>query len=429
MRIVIMAILLMQGVLMSAVLKHVKINGVEIPVIYEQETTLPIVSVQVVFQKSGSIEDGKLPGLAKMSAKMLNQGTKSLGNVGFATQLEDRAIRFGISTGIETMVLEISSLKEQFDEGITLVKRIFIEPNLTQESLEKVRTDTLGFLSRKKNDYDYIAAVNLKKALFSGTPLQNPSDGTPQSVQKITLQDIKHFLERHIVLKRAIVVVGGDISWESAKEEIRKLLAPLEEGSFEPLPYYDASDKQREIVQEEPETKQAYIYFGAPYYEKVSSDDLYLSRVAMYILGSGGFGSRLMEEIRVKRGLAYSAYSMGRINKSHSYFMGYLQTKLESQKEAKKLVKEVIEKFVEKGATQEELQSAKKFLLGSEPLRNETLSQRLSRAFHEYYTGKPLGYSKKELEKIEKVDLSQLNRFIKKHPEITKLTFSIVTHG
>jgi predicted Zn-dependent peptidase len=425
-RFLIFFLLFFQGVLMSAELKHIKIKGVEIPVIFEKEASLPIDAMQIVFQKSGSIEDGNLSGLAKLSAKMLAQGTKSLGNVGFAEALEERAIRFGVHAGVETMVVELSSLKEHFKEGVELVQKLFIEPNLTEDTLKKVKTNTIGSLMRKKNDYDYIASVNLKKILFEGTPLQNPSDGTPQSIEKITLSDVEEFLKRHLALARVIVVIGGDMEWSEAKEHIKEVLKPLAKGENEPLPFYNASDKQKEKVQKE-DTKQAYIYFGAPYYLKVEDPDLYKSKVAMFILGSGGFGSRMMEEIRVKRGLAYSAYSFARITKSHSYFTGYLQTKLESQEEAKKIVQEVVREFTQKGVTQKELEAAKKFILGSEPLRNETLSQRLSRAFHEFYSGKPLGYSKKELEKIEALKLEDLNDFIKKHPEIAKLSYSIVT--
>jgi len=134
-----------------------------------------------------------------------------------------------------------------------------------------------------------------------------------------------------------------------------------------------------------------------------------------------------MEEIRVKRGLAYSSYSRTSIGKSHSSFTGHLQTKNENLDDAKKIVKEEIARFVSNGATAEELAQAKRFLLGSEPLRNETLSQRLSRAFFEYYGGFELGHSKKQLEKIEKLSLDELNAFIKKHDEITKLSFSVVT--
>ncbi|NPA66432.1 MAG: insulinase family protein, partial [Epsilonproteobacteria bacterium] len=153
----------------------------------------------------------------------------------------------------------------------------------------------------------------------------------------------------------------------------------------------------------------------------------YIARVATFILGTGGFGSRLMEEIRVKKGLAYSAYARLHVNRSNTYLSGYLQTKLDSQEEALKTVKEVLKNFVHNGVTQEELEQTKKFLLGSEPLRNETMSQRLNRAFMEYYKGFEPGYSQKELKKIASLSLQELNQFIHKHNEILKISVSIVT--
>jgi len=147
----------------------------------------------------------------------------------------------------------------------------------------------------------------------------------------------------------------------------------------------------------------------------------------MFILGTGGFGSRLMEEVRVKRGLAYSAYARVNVTKSSSYMSGYLQTKLESMEEAKATVKEVIATFVKKGVTKDELEQTKKFILGSEPLRVETMSQRLSRTFQEYYKGFELGSSELELEQIQNLKLKDLNKYIKEHKEILDISFAIVT--
>jgi len=97
--------------------------------------------------------------------------------------------------------------------------------------------------------------------------------------------------------------------------------------------------------------------------------------------------------------------------------------------EAKSVVISEIKKFVDSGVTQSELDQAKRFLLGSEPLRNETLSQRLNRAFTENYRGFELGHSKAQLELIEALSLDELNEFIKAHDEITNLSFSIVHDG
>ena len=115
------------------------------------------------------------------------------------------------------------------------------------------------------------------------------------------------------------------------------------------------------------------------------------------------------------------------MSKSSSYFTGYLQTKLESMDEAKERVTNVIAKFVKDGVTADELEQTKKFLLGSEPLRTETMSQRLNRTFMDYYKGFALNHSQQELQKIKALQLDDLNRFIKAHTEILKQSFAIVT--
>jgi predicted Zn-dependent peptidase len=421
-------LLVMQGISMASTLNQITVEGINIPLIHEEDNRLPMVSMQLVFKQSGSIEDKALPGLAKMSAKMMNEGTSKLGSIGFAKVLDAKAVHLSAHTGTETFVMELSLLKESFDYGLDKFEDLLKDPNLNRETLEKAKAVTIGALSRKENDYDYVAAKALKAELFKGTLLEHPSSGTVDDVKKLQLDDITGFLKEHLVLSRAVIVVGGDISLSEAKEKATALLKTLPKGKASELPFVEVVKKSEHVVLER-DTEQAYVYFGSPYNIKVGDEDEYKARVATFILGTGGFGSRLMEEIRVKRGLAYSAYARVSAARSNVYFTGYLQTKLESQKEAEATVKEVIAKFVKEGVTQAELEQTKKFLLGSEPLRVETLSQRLSRTFQEYYKGQELGSSLKELKKIEALTLDDLNTYIKKHTEINDLTFAIVTNS
>ena len=418
--------ILLGQVLMATTLDYIEVDGVKVPLIHEEDTRLPIISMQLVFRNSGSIKDGAQPGLAKLSARMMNEGSKKRGSIGFAEALDARAIHLSAHAGTETFIFEMEALKEEFDTAIALLTELVAEPNLTEESLKKSKTITIGALTRKENDYDYVANVALKGVLFKGTPLAQPSDGTKESLEAITVKDVRTFAEGHGELKRAILVIGGDISLEDAKIKGARVLSSFKAGSEGALERFEASMHPVEDILKR-KTEQAYIYFGSPYNMNVGDSDYYKSRVATFILGAGGFGSRLMEEIRVKRGLAYSAYARTSVSNSSSYFHGYLQTKLESQEEAQKTVKEVIADFVKNGVTQAELDQARKFLLGSEPLRVETLSQRLSRTFMEYYKGHEIGHSLKELKKIETLTLDDLNIFIKKHTEINQLSFAIVT--
>ncbi len=411
---------------MASSIDYITVGGVKVPLIHEEDKRLPMVSLQLVFQQSGSIEDKGLPGLAKMSAKMMNEGTSALGSIGFAKVLDAKAVHLSAHTGTETFVIELSLLKESLDYGLEKFADLLKDPNLDKETLEKTKAVTIGALSRKENDYDYVAARALKGELFKGTLLEHPSSGTVDDVKKIAIEDVKAFLQEHLVLSRAVLVIGGDISMAEAKEKAGMLLKSLPKGEASDLPFVEVVKTSQEEVLER-DTEQAYVYFGSPYNIRVGDDDEHKARVATFILGTGGFGSRLMEEIRVKRGLAYSAYARVNTARSNVYFSGYLQTKLESQKEAEETVKEVIAAFVKEGVTQAELDQAKKFLLGSEPLRVETLSQRLSRTFQEFYKGQELGSSLKELEKIKALTLADLNSYIQKHTEINDLTFAVVT--
>ncbi|NPA50486.1 MAG: insulinase family protein [Epsilonproteobacteria bacterium] len=410
---------------MAAKLLYVKIDGINVPIVFEEYKKLPLKHLELVFRDSGFLASKK-GGLVSMSSKLLNEGSLKSGSEKFARELEDRAITLSAGEGRETFVINLEALKEEFDFGFNKLLELLEGPNYKEEVLSKIKRERIGEIERKKGDFDYIAAINLRKILFKNTPLANPQIGTIEDIKSITLDEIKNYLDSHLHLDNLIVVAGGDFSEDELKELTKKIAKVLKRGEVPKIKHFDASDSMQEVKKFE-DTKQAYIYFGAPYYMKVDSKDRVIGKVASFILGSSGFGSRLMEEIRVKRGLAYSAYSRFVVNKTHSYFSGYLQTKLKSQKEAIDVVKKVIADFVKNGVKEEELKDAKKFFLGSEPLRNETLAQRMMRAFHEYYEGLGIGYSKKELERIKNITLKEINEFIKQHPEILKLSFSIVT--
>ncbi|WP_323586162.1 M16 family metallopeptidase [Aliarcobacter butzleri] len=410
---------------MSATIKHINIKGIEVPIIFEEQKDLPILNLQLVFQNSGYIQDKDKSGLVNLSSSILNEGTKELGSSNFAQILDENAITIHSSNGFETFVIEVSSLKEQSKKAVSLLNDLLKSPNFTQSSLDKIKTIQTGYLKRKENDFDFIAQNQLKALLFKDTALENPSSGTIESISKIELKDIENFLSKTISLNNLIIVAGGNFTQKEIETLIKPILENLKTGEKSEVKKIDfKSQKSEKTLQRD--TEQAYIYFGSSFNIDSKDEENYKAKVASFILGGSGFGSRLMEEIRVKRGLAYSAYGNISINKTHTYFSGYLQTKNETAKEAQELVSKLVDEFVENGVTQEELTAAKNFLLGSEPLRNETLAQRLNKAFTLYYQGLDQDYSKKELEKIQNLKLEDLNNYIKSHKEINNLTFSIV---
>ena len=409
---------------MSATLKQIDYNNTEIATIYEKNKNLPIFNLQLVFTNSGYINDNTKPGITNIISQLLNEGTKTDGAVNFARKLENEAISISTSTGFETFVIEVSCLKSEYKAALNFLTQLLNDPNITQKSLDKIKTLQISKLKQKENDFDYVASSYLKQITYKNTPLEFTSSGTIETINTIELKDVKKQLKTILNIDNLIIAVGGDISFKEFSLDINPILGTLNsfgKTNFEKIAYSKES-QEKTILKE---TEQSYI--SSPFFIDADSKDNYKAKVASFILGGSGFGSRLMEEIRVKNGLAYSAYGQIKNNKSHSNFTGYLQTKLDNTQKAKEMVTSIVKEFVKDGVTQEELDAAKNFLSGSEPLRTETFSQRLNRAFHLYYNGLPFEYPQQELELIDKLSLEDLNSFIKEHKEIEKLSFSIVT--
>ncbi|MGL2521621.1 M16 family metallopeptidase [Helicobacter pylori] len=422
-------ITLLLGVFMglqASALTHQEINQAKVPVIYEENHLLPMGFIHLAFRGGGSLSDKNQLGLAKLFAQVLNEGTKELGAVGFAQLLEQKAISLNVDTSTEDLQITLEFLKEYEDEAIARLKELLKSPNFTQNALEKVKTRMLAQLLQKESDFDYLAKLTLKQELFTNTPLANAALGTKESLQKIKLDDLKQQFAKVFELNKLVVVLGGDLKVNQTLNRLNNALNFLPQGKAYEEPYFETSAKMGEKILYK-DTEQAFVYFGAPFKIKDLKQDLAKSKVMMFVLG-GGFGSRLMEKIRVQEGLAYSVYIRSNFSKVAHFASGYLQTKLSTQAKSVALVKKIIKEFIEKGMTQQELDDAKKFLLGSEPLRNETISSRLNTTYNYFYLGLPLDFNQTLLDQIQKMSLKEINDFIKEHTEINDLTFAIVSN-
>ncbi len=398
----------------------IDIKGIKTSLIYEYSLSLPIVNLKLVFKVAGSIYAIK-PGLAKISAALLNEGTKQLGVNEFSKRLEMLAIDINASAGFESFSIEINCLKEHFKFAFDMLIKLLSDPNYSEDTLNKLKINALGTIAANASDFDYQAKVKLNEILFNGTNLSMPSIGTKSSIESIEIEDIRNFLIHNLDISNLFLVLGGDI--EVCNVDFQALKNVLKKGKQREIEEIHTSDEcKKEFIVKQSE--QAYIYFGSPF--SVKDDEKYLASVATFILGSSGFGSRLMEEIRVKRGLAYSVYARNDLNLSYKAISGYLQTKNESKDEAISVVQSEFEKFIGDGVSQKELDQAKNFLLGSEPLSKETLFKRLSIAQNEYYFGYELGEFDRNLNKIKALKLDRLNEFIKSHDEILKQSFAVI---
>ena len=283
------ALVILQGSLMSASIKHIEIQGIKVPVVFEKQDSLPILNLQLVFQNSGYIQDKEKSGLASFSSKLLNEGTKDLGSTKFAQKLEENAISLHTSNGFETFVIELSNLKDVSKKSIELLAKLIKSPNYSEDTLAKLKTLKTGELKRKLNDFDYTAKNLLKENLFKGTALANPSSGSLESIEDIKLKDIKTFINNTINLNNLIVVAGGDFTYKEFAKLIQPVLDVLKPGVKRELEEINfvSKDTEETLIKE---TQQAYIYFGSSYKVNASDENRYKAKVASFILGGSGFG-------------------------------------------------------------------------------------------------------------------------------------------
>ncbi|MCI6989763.1 MAG: insulinase family protein [Campylobacter sp.] len=401
---------------------EILVNGVNVPVIFEKDASLPVSVLRLVFRCSGHIYESKL-GLANLCARVLKEGTKSRGDK-FIDELEIKAVSIEASAGNETFSIEISSLKQNFSDAIRLFSELINDINLTDEVLNRLKLQIKGEIAGLESEYDLLSSLKLNSLLHPDINLKYPLLGTNESIDETSLDDIKEFFDKFLSLDNLFVVLGGDS--EISEINLSEILSKFSTRNKRELKFIDTSSKpQKAIITKDSE--QAYIYFGSPF--DASLDERHLSLVANFILGGSGFGSRLMEEIRVKRGYAYSVYSRAVLNPSMKKFSGYLQTKNENKDDAIEIIKDEIAKFIQNGVNSNELKQAQNFLLGSVVLQKETMFKRLNIGQNEFYNGYKFGDFENELEKIKNLKLDELNAFIKARNELSLLSFAILCDG
>lgn len=402
-------------------MQYLEIKKVKIPFIFEENRDFPIIILRLVFRNCGRSFD-EIAGLARMFARLLNEGTEDK----FFKNLEFRAISLGASSGFESLEINLSLLKEHKNFAAKALADLLKNPRFEEKILDRLKLSSLGELASKNSDFDYLAKNLLNSTIFKYKEFKSPNDGDEKSINAISLSALKAFHKKHIHLNNLVITLGGDLSLGEGRDFALKILEGLEEGEvFSDKSYILSSNNEDRVVIRK-ESEQAYIYFAAPFFANFKDEDLYLGKIALFILGQGGFGSRIMEEIRVKRGLAYSAYAMLDMTLSYSRVFGYLQTENKNANEAKGLIREIFKDFAQRGVNEPELIQAKNFLVGNMPLRYESLNKRLALSFNEHYQGLELGYYKKELEKIKKTELKKLNDYIKDHKELLNLSFASI---
>ncbi len=377
-----------------------------------REPAIPFISLAFYFEGGAAQDPEGLDGLSNMVAGLLDEGAGPYDSKAFRSALEDNAIRLSFDADRDGFSGDLKTLDTTREFAFELLRLSLTEPRFDEEPVERIRGQILADLRRRETDPDYLAARAWFARAFEGHAYARPTRGTPETVEAITRDDLRRFVADRLARGNLHIGVAGDITAEE--------LIPLLDATFGALPERPklvalpaATPKAAGVVIRRMEIPQSVVVFG---HGGVPRDDpdYYAAYVANYILGGGGFSSRLTEEIREKRGLVYSVYSYLYDARYAPLWLGSLATRNETVAEAIDLVRRETQRMARGEVGQKEVDDAKTYLTGSFPLRL-TSNDRIARTLVAMsYQGLGRDYLEKRNSYIEAVTLEDVRRVAKR---------------
>ena len=339
-----------------------------------EDHSLPLVTLRLLMD-SGSRRDppGK-EGVANLTANGLLLGTSAYSVTSFREALDFMGASLNASAGRDTATLRLRVLKKDLDKGFDLFMEALTQPTFSQEEIQRQVEKTLAAIQSAEDRPGVIARKAFQRTLFSNNPYGHPVEGTEESLPRITREAVLQFHKTYYHPNNAILAIVGDITIEEVRAKLIPRLSQWPIGKVPDEHFTARFTKEPKTVKIDRNISQANLILGHKGISR-KNPDYYAATVMNYILGGGGFGSRLFEEIRVKRGLAYSVASYFDTGKYPGSFQISLQTKNASAQEAISLLRQEMERIRREPVSEEELDKAKKYLIGSFPLRLDTQSK------------------------------------------------------
>lgn len=380
---------------------------------------LPMVTMEIAFDAGSRRDPAAKAGLAALTASCLTLGTRQLSAAQFNQKADFMGSSVSVSAGPDYAEAGFTSLKKYEDDTLHLLAAALTEPALHDAEITRKRDERVAGIKADEEQPSYVAGVTFRKALFGDAPYGHPSEGTAASVAKLSPADVREFYRTHYKMGGAVIAVVGDVEPGEIKAKLEKELAALG-GSTPPQAEPPAPNVpagihstliNRNIVQ-------ATLILGAGGIAR-SNPDFYRIQVMNYILGAGGFASRLMKVVRSKAGLAYGISSGFEAGKFPGSFTVVTQTKNRSSNEALRLILQQLREIQQQPVSDAELASAKKYLVGSFPLKIDRQSAIASFMLQIELYGLGLDYADRYPKLIEAVTKADVQRVAQKylHPD------------
>lgn len=389
-----------------------------------EDHSIPVIAMEIGFRGGAALDPPGKEGLAHMVSGLLDEGAGDLDSLAFRRALETQAISIRFDVGPDVFSGSLRTLTENRERAFELLRLALTAPRFDAEPVERIRAQILTGLKFDAEDPQQIAQRRLAALMFPDHPYGRPPKGTPESVKAITVDDLRGFVRTRLTRDRLKIGVAGDITPDQLKSLLDKTFGALPETGAAPT-VADVTPRtgMTEVVEKDlPQSVAVFAETGLPR----EDEDFYAAYVVNYILGGGGFASRLTEEVREKRGLAYSVYSYLYPLDHAALVIGGTATNNARMGESLQVIREEWRRMAEEGPTETELADAKTYLTGAYPLRFTSTPNVAAILMSMQMDGYPLDHLETRNDKVEAVTLEDARRAARRMYDPAELSVVVV---
>jgi zinc protease len=387
------------------------------------DSTVPMVVMRAYWRGGSAIEPNRLVGVTGVMADMLTEGSGAMDANAFKERIEELNMSLGFSAGWDGVGMSMTTLSENRDAAVEMARMALHEPRFDAEPLARIKRQMLVGIRTRETNPSYLANLALDQALYAGHPYaRRTSRESVEAITRAALQERRAALFSRATLQITIV---GDIDEAAAGRAIDQIFGPLPQGAAPPEPADASLGQPTPLIVRPLPQPQSLILFAGPGIQDEDPDWIPLA-VANYILGGGGFSSRLMDSVREQRGLVYGI-GTGPSVRDHSALMrGSAQSENGDVREAIEVVRAEMGRLYRDGATQAEVNDAITYLTGSFALDLDS-NTKIASVVHGYQAaGRDIGYINQRNDLIRAVTLDDVNRVIRRLFNPEAYTFVVV---
>lgn len=396
--------------------------------------SIPMLDVQVDWF-AGSVGDPeKKLGLASMTAGLIDKGSKLGARTISESEISDRLANLGaslsFSAGAEKASLRLRTLSDQQrrDELIKLAAEVLKEPLFDSKIVTREKARVIAAIKESNLKPEFILSKEFDRQIYGDHPFGKMT--TVDSIQSITSADMIDFYSSRYAVQDAKITIVGDIGRQEADILVSRLMATLPKKAkvltkAPDVRLFDKKSKEQKIIKITHAAQQAHISIGMPTISR-KDQDYFPMLLGNYVLGGGGFVSRLTSEVREKRGLAYSVFSYIAPGRQIGPFVAGMQTKKEQADLAVDIMLKTISEFVEAGPTESEMLAAKSNLINGFPLRIDSNRKILDNVANIAWNDLPLDTLDTWTDQMRAVTREQVIAAFKKNLDVDKLVTVVV---